>query len=100
MSSFVTLIPDGYELRSNSQATLRPVVVVIAAIRSTITSWQDSARRLSPLSSFSLPASQRTGHITLWQVGPGGKTPYYFQLKDGSPFAFAGLWERWVRCDS
>ena len=24
-----------------------------------------------------------------------GKTPYYFQLKDSSPFAFAGLWERW-----
>jgi putative SOS response-associated peptidase YedK len=25
----------------------------------------------------------------------GGKTPYYFRLKDGSPFAFAGLWEKW-----
>ena len=24
-----------------------------------------------------------------------GKTPYYFRLKDSSPFAFAGLWERW-----
>jgi putative SOS response-associated peptidase YedK len=30
-----------------------------------------------------------------WQAGPGGKTPYYFELKDQSPFAFAGLWERW-----
>ena len=30
-----------------------------------------------------------------WRAGPGGKTPYYFQLKDQSPFAFAGLWERW-----
>jgi len=29
--------------------------------------------------------------------GPGGKTPYYFQMKDQSPFAFAGLWERWER---
>jgi putative SOS response-associated peptidase YedK len=32
-----------------------------------------------------------------WQAGPGGKTPYYFQSKDGSPFAFAGLWERWQK---
>jgi putative SOS response-associated peptidase YedK len=32
-----------------------------------------------------------------WRAGPGGKTPYYFQLKDGSPFAFAGLWERWEK---
>ena len=24
-----------------------------------------------------------------------GKTPYYFTLKDQSPFAFAGLWEIW-----
>ena len=21
--------------------------------------------------------------------------PYYFQMKDGSPFAFAGIWDRW-----
>ena len=26
-----------------------------------------------------------------------GKTPHYFQLKDGGPFAFAGLWERWAK---
>ena len=26
-----------------------------------------------------------------------GKTPYYFRLKDESPFAFAGLWERWEK---
>lgn len=30
-----------------------------------------------------------------WQVGPGGKQPYYFSLTDGGVFAFAGLWERW-----
>ena len=29
-----------------------------------------------------------------------GKTPYYFGLKDESPFAFAGLWERWRRATS
>ena len=28
-----------------------------------------------------------------------GKTPYYFRLKDESPFAFAGLWERWEKGD-
>jgi putative SOS response-associated peptidase YedK len=32
-----------------------------------------------------------------WQPGPAGKTPYYFQMKDGSPFAFAALWERWEK---
>src|SRR5262245_15073353 len=31
------------------------------------------------------------------QAGPGRKTPYYFPLKDGGPFAFAGLWERWQK---
>jgi putative SOS response-associated peptidase YedK len=25
----------------------------------------------------------------------GGKTPFYFRMGDGSPFAFAGLWESW-----
>jgi putative SOS response-associated peptidase YedK len=30
-----------------------------------------------------------------WQAGPGGKTPYYFRMKDEGLFAFAGLWERW-----
>jgi putative SOS response-associated peptidase YedK len=29
-----------------------------------------------------------------WGKGDGGKVPYYFHMKDGSPFAFAGLWER------
>ena len=28
-----------------------------------------------------------------------GKTPYYFRLKDSSPFAFVGLWERWEKGD-
>lgn len=32
-----------------------------------------------------------------WKRDKGGKTPYYFQLKDQSPFAFAGLWERWEK---
>ncbi len=32
-----------------------------------------------------------------WQKNPGqkSKTPMYIQLKSGSPFAFAGLWEDW-----
>jgi putative SOS response-associated peptidase YedK len=30
-----------------------------------------------------------------WQKAQGGKQPHYIRLKDGRPFAFAGLWERW-----
>ena len=30
-----------------------------------------------------------------WRRTPDGKQPYYIHLKDGSPFAFAGLWESW-----
>lgn len=30
-----------------------------------------------------------------WQLAEGRKQPWYFQLRDGRPFAFAGLWERW-----
>lgn len=30
-----------------------------------------------------------------WQKTQKQKQPYYFQLKDGKPFAFAGLWETW-----
>ncbi len=32
-----------------------------------------------------------------WQFSPGSKRkqPWYIELKDGEPFAFAGLWERW-----
>jgi putative SOS response-associated peptidase YedK len=30
-----------------------------------------------------------------WQVTAAGKQPHRFTLKDGGPFAMAGLWERW-----
>ncbi|MDY7108582.1 MAG: SOS response-associated peptidase [Planctomycetota bacterium] len=30
-----------------------------------------------------------------WQKRAGGKQPYCIRMRDGSPFAFAGLWERW-----
>ncbi len=30
-----------------------------------------------------------------WQRTNGGKQPYYFRMKSGRPFAFAGLWESW-----
>lgn len=33
-----------------------------------------------------------------WQKQPGGKQPYYFQLR-GQPFAFAGLWDTWKTSD-
>ena len=30
-----------------------------------------------------------------WKTLQGRKQPYYFSMKDGSPFCFAGLWDRW-----
>ena len=30
-----------------------------------------------------------------WQPAGGRKQPWYFRARDGRPFAFAGLWERW-----
>jgi putative SOS response-associated peptidase YedK len=32
-----------------------------------------------------------------WTPTGGKKQPYYIHLRDGQPFAFAGLWERWDR---
>ena len=31
-----------------------------------------------------------------WRKEGEGKTPYFISLADGSPFAFAGLWENWT----
>lgn len=31
-----------------------------------------------------------------WRRLPGGRQPYLFRLLSGGPFAFAGLWDRWV----
>jgi putative SOS response-associated peptidase YedK len=30
-----------------------------------------------------------------WQRANGKKQPFFFQMRDESPFGFAGLWERW-----
>jgi putative SOS response-associated peptidase YedK len=30
-----------------------------------------------------------------WQKTDNGKQPYHIRMRDGSPFAFAGLWETW-----
>jgi putative SOS response-associated peptidase YedK len=30
-----------------------------------------------------------------WQAAPGGKQPWFIRMRDGNPFGFAGLWERW-----
>ena len=30
-----------------------------------------------------------------WQKTNGGKQPYHLKMRDGRPFAFAGLWESW-----
>ena len=35
-----------------------------------------------------------------WQKTNGGKQPYYIRMRDGSPFAFAGLWEIWKDRDN
>ncbi|UBF26448.1 SOS response-associated peptidase [Kovacikia minuta CCNUW1] len=35
-----------------------------------------------------------------WQRSQGKKQPYYIQMCEGQPFAFAGLWERWQKGDS
>ena len=37
-----------------------------------------------------------------WKVQPGTrtKTPYFIHMKDGMPFAFAGLWDEWQGADA
>ncbi len=34
-----------------------------------------------------------------WKSMEGRKQPYFFSMKDGNPFCFAGLWERWQPAD-
>jgi len=34
-----------------------------------------------------------------WQRLQGKKQPYYIRMKNGQPFAFAGLWEHWKGAD-
>ena len=34
-----------------------------------------------------------------WQKNGKSNQPYYFQLHDEAPFAFAGLWDRWQKED-
>lgn len=34
-----------------------------------------------------------------WKSMQGRKQPFYFSMKDGKPFCFAGLWERWQPAD-
>jgi putative SOS response-associated peptidase YedK len=34
-----------------------------------------------------------------WKRMAGERQPYFIGLRDGGPFAFAGLWERWQRGD-
>src|SRR5262249_58634583 len=31
-----------------------------------------------------------------WKQQDGKKQPFYFRMRYGQPFAFAGLWERWA----
>ncbi len=32
-----------------------------------------------------------------WKKVESGKQPYYIRMKDGSPFALGGLWDRWSK---
>ena len=34
-----------------------------------------------------------------WQRQERGKQPYFVRMRDGRPFAFAGLWDRWESTD-
>ena len=34
-----------------------------------------------------------------WQRQERGKQPYFVRMRNGHPFAFAGLWDRWERPD-
>ncbi len=34
-----------------------------------------------------------------WQRTDSGKQPFHIRMQDGSPFAFAGLWESWDKGD-
>ena len=34
-----------------------------------------------------------------WKLVDGRKQPIYFMLRDRTPFAFAGIWERWLASD-
>jgi putative SOS response-associated peptidase YedK len=36
-----------------------------------------------------------TGWYEWQELGPGNKQPWRMHMRDGSPLAFAGLWERW-----
>src|SRR6185295_218357 len=35
-----------------------------------------------------------------WKKSGKFKQPYFFQMQDESPFAFAGIWDRWRRGDT
>ena len=34
-----------------------------------------------------------------WRTEDGGKQPFRIGMKGGAPFAFAGLWERWISAE-
>jgi putative SOS response-associated peptidase YedK len=58
------------------------------------------AETVSQKPSFRKPFKNRrclvlTDGFYEWQRTPDGKQPYYIHMKDGAPFAFAGLWEIW-----
>ncbi len=57
-------------------------------------------RQLTPLIRFVAPSKNRRCLIPAdgfyeWKRVIGGKIPYSIEMKDDSPFVFAGLWEGW-----
>src|ERR671922_108428 len=61
------------------------------------------AETVSRLATFRLAYAKRRCIVPVdnffeWQrKGPGPRQPYAVAMKDGSPFALAGLWENWRR---
>jgi len=44
-----------------------------------------------------IPDAGKSEWRFMWEKGASlnPKQPYYFQLKDEEPFAFAGIWDKW-----
>jgi putative SOS response-associated peptidase YedK len=63
------------------------------------------AERIDTAPAFRRPFQKRRCLIPAdgfyeWKKTPEGKIPYSLEMKDGSPFVFAGLWDGWQNPDT